>query len=191
MKHHHFYNDCTDKGHFMYVPEWNFIWENFKTLELWKQTCLEGPQTEGPVGNLRKYNGDRNGNGKISTFRLAKQYFNLHVHHAFWTLLDDAVKLPFTFVLFWGRGGGVCSRTQFSFFFFFSWKRSFKIPFHKNRHYLEQEELLKCDVVAPGEEGVPNKSSGVYAGRLRSEVQPVTLIYRMFSLTWPASMQIY
>jgi len=65
-----FYNNCTDKGHFMYVPEWNFIWENFKTLELWKQTCLEGLQTEGPVGNLRKYNGGRNDNGKINHIKL-------------------------------------------------------------------------------------------------------------------------
>ena len=30
-----------------------------------------------------------------------------------------------------------------------------------------------------------------YTGRLRPEVQPLTLLYRVFSLRWPASMQIY
>ena len=32
-----------------------------------------GLQTEGPVGSLSKYDGDRNESGKINRFRLGKQ----------------------------------------------------------------------------------------------------------------------
>ena len=75
------------------------------------------------------------------------------------------------------------SRIQFPFLFL-TREKSFKIPFHKNSHYLKREELLKATLLPP-------EGGGREGGRLHPEVQPLTLLYRIFSLTWPASTQIY
>ena len=40
------------------------------------------------------------------------------------------------------------SRTQFPFLFL-TWEKSFKIPFHKNRHYLKREGLLQATLLPP------------------------------------------
>ena len=147
--------------------------QNFGTL---KTDVFGGPSNRRTSRELKKIHGYRNDNGKINKFRLAKQYFNLHVHHAFWTLLDDGVKLPFTFILLGGGGGEVGSRTQFSFFFS-NLEKALQIPFLKNRHYLEREELLKATLLPPGRRGY---QTNVYAGRLRPEVQPLPFYIEYF-----------